>query len=384
MSFKYTMFAILLGLATVSNAAQADPIIYESFTGYPDNALISVHPAGPAIGLAGDWFLDSENNFYVNRTEADLDAGTGKAVYDFPYDDNGMRTAQRYSSQDHVLFSLDGESIYASFLIDPPSSSGDMIFTLTLDRLNGGGQPDLSFGMRNGNFIIGNGGVNVDVVGGAPSATEMLVVLRIEYGDASTGPDDLEVVTLWVNPVDESSSPVIDNVPVDILNRGGGRIAGVSIRGDQMAGQPAYFDDLMIGYEFTDVIATPATSSLTNDLGVNGLFYDPNNSGHGFNFVAHALGLTVYYYGHTETGERLWLFSETFEGDLEFNVPFELEMFEVVSGVFGQPQLPATIWGAITISLADCDTGHVSFSGLDGTLEMDLIRLTAMPGISCN
>ena len=157
MSFKYTMFAILLGLATVSNAAQADPIIYESFTGYPDNALISVHPAGPAIGLAGDWFLDSENNFYVNRTEADLDAGTGKAVYDFPYDDNGMRTAQRYSSQDHVLFSLDGESFYASFLIDPPSSSGDMIFTLTLDRLNGGGQPDLSFGMRNGNFIIGNG-----------------------------------------------------------------------------------------------------------------------------------------------------------------------------------------------------------------------------------
>ena len=122
MPFKNVMFAILLGLGTVSAAAQADPIIFESFTGYPDNALISVHPAGPAIGLAGDWFLDSENNFYVNRTEADLDAGTGKAVYDFPYDDNGMRTAQRYSSQDHVLFSLDGERFYASFLIDPPSS----------------------------------------------------------------------------------------------------------------------------------------------------------------------------------------------------------------------------------------------------------------------
>ncbi len=333
MSFKYTMFAILLGLATASNAAQADPIIYESFTGYPDNALISAHPAGPAIGLAGDWFLDSGNNFYVNRTEADLDAGTGKAVYDFPYDDNGVRTAERYSSQDHALFSLDGERFYASFLIDPPSSIGEMIFTLTFNRLNGGGQPYLSFGMRTGSFIVGNGGENVDVVGGVPSTGEMLVVLRVEYGDASTGPDDLEVVTLWVNPVDESSDPVIDNVPVDILNRGGGKVTAISIRANQMAGQPAFFDDLLVGKEFADVIAPPPAGSLVNDLGVNGLFYDPNNSGHGFNFVAHASGLTVYYYGHTATGERLWLVSEVFEQDLEFNVLYELEMFEVVSGV---------------------------------------------------
>ena len=384
MSFNYTMFAILLGLATVSDAAQTDPIIYESFTGYPDNALLSAHPAGLAIGLAGDWFLDSENYFYVNRTEADLDAGTGKAVYDFPYDDNGVRTAERYSSQDHLLFSLDGDRFYASFLIDPSSSGGEMIFTLTFDRLNGGGQPYLSFGMRNGSFIVGNGGENVDVVGGVPSNGEMLVVLRVEYGDASTGPDDLEVVTMWVNPVDESSNPVIDNVPVDILNRGGGKITAISIRANQMAGQPAFFDDLLVGPEFADVIAPPPAGSLIKDLGVNGLFYDPNNSGHGFNFVAHATGLTVYYYGHTATGERLWLVSEVFEQDLEFNVLYELEMFEVVSGGFGQPQPPATNWGTLGISLADCDTGHASFSGLDGTLEMDFVRLTDIPGISCN
>ena len=46
MSFKYTMFAILLGLATASTAAQADPFIFESFTGYPDDALISAIPPG--------------------------------------------------------------------------------------------------------------------------------------------------------------------------------------------------------------------------------------------------------------------------------------------------------------------------------------------------
>lgn len=384
MQLRNRAFVLLLGLASVSPAILSDPIIFESFTGYPDNVLISASPAGPAIGLTGDWFLDAENFFYVNRTEADLAAGSGKAVYDMPWDDNGMRTAQRYSLHNQELFNLDGDTFYASFRIDPPRPNGDMLFMLLLEQLNGGGQPNLSFGMKSGSFIVGNGGVNVDVVGGNPSASEMQLVLRIEYGDASTGPDDLEIITLWVDPVDESSSPVIDDVPVDILNRGGGRIAGVSIRGDQMAGQPAFFDDLLVGSEFADVIAPPPAGSLINDLGMNGLFFDPNNSGHGFNFVAHALGLTAYYYGHTATGERLWLVSEVFGGDLEFGMTFELEMYEVVSGMFGQPQLPLTTWGTIVINLADCDTGHASLSGLDGTLEMDFVRLTAMPGISCN
>jgi hypothetical protein len=43
----------------------------------------------------------------------------------------------------------------------------------------------------------------------------------------------------------------------------------------------------------------------------------------------------------------------------------------------------ATVWGTVTVSLADYDTGHATFDGLDGALEMDIVRLTAMPGISC-
>lgn len=383
MQLKNSASAILLALATVSVAAQADPIIYESFTGYADNALISVGPAGPATGLAGDWSLDAENFFYVNQTEADPTAGTGKAVYDMPWDDNGARTAQRFTSGDHALFSTDGDVFYASFLIHPPRSTGGMLFALILEQRNGGGQPDLSFGINDGHFVIGNGGVNVDIVGGIPSDTQMRLVLRIEYGDAGSGPDDLEVVTLWVDPVDESSGPVIDEVPVDLLNRGGASVTGVAIRGEQMAGQAAFFDDLLVGFEFQDVNETPPDGALSNDLGVNGLFYDPNNSGHGFDFVASAQGLTVYYYGHSAMGERIWLVSGNHEGDLEFNMPFELEMYEVAAGEFGQPQLPATTWGTITISLADCNTGQASFSGLDGALEMDIVRLTAMPGTAC-
>jgi hypothetical protein len=300
-----------------------------------------------------------------------------------PWDDNGARTAQRSTSSDHVLLSGDGDVFHASFRILPARADGHMIFGLTLDRLDGGGQADVSFGMIDGHFIVGNGGVDVDVSGGAPSVSEMRVVLRVEYGDAGSGPDDNEVVTLWVDPVDEFSTPVIDNAALDFLNRGGARIAGVSIRGGQMAGQPAYFDDLLVGSGFEDVVTAQPPVGLINDLGVNGLFYDPNNPGHGFNFVAHALGLTVFYYGHTASGERLWLISDIFAEDLESDTPIELEMLEVLSGEFGQPQFTTTAWGAITLELADCDTGHASFSGIDGSFEMDFIRLTGMPGIAC-
>jgi hypothetical protein len=383
MSVKYALHAVFAVWVSLSVAAQADTIISERFTGYPDNALISAHPAGPALGLAGDWSLDPENFFYVNRTEFDLGAASGKAAYDMPWDDNGARTAQRSTSAAHVLLSGDGDAFHASFRILPTRFDGHMIFGLTLDRLDGGGQTDVSFGMIDGHFIIGNGGVDVDVSGGAPSVTEMRVVLRVEYGDAGSGPDDNEIVTLWVDPVDESSTPVIDNVAVDFLNRGGARMVGVSIRGGQMAGQPAYFDDLLVGSEFEDVVTAPPPAGLVNDLGMNGLFYDPNNPGHGFNFVAHALGLTVFYYGHTASGERLWLISDTFAGDLEYDTPIELEMLEVLSGEFGQPQFTTTAWGTITLELADCDTGHASFNGIDGSIEMDFIRLSGMPGILC-
>jgi hypothetical protein len=237
--------------------------------------------------------------------------------------------------------------------------------------------------MNGGQFVVGNGGVNVDVVGGAPTATEMRVVLRLEYGDGGNGPDDLEVVTLWVDPTDEASPPVIAGIAADLLNRGGARLVGVAIRGEQMAGQPAFFDNLMVGYEFEDVVQTPPPDFLAYDAGMNGLFYDPDNPGHGLNFVVHAQGLTVLYYGHSATGERLWLISETFAGDLEFDQPIEMAMYEVLSGEFGVPLAPATVWGDITLSLANCDVGHASLNGLDGTLEMDFARLTYIPSFTC-
>lgn len=383
MTAKFSASAMVLGLA-VAGAAWADPIIYETFSNYPDDALISATPAGPAIGLTGDWSLAPDNFFYVNMTQADPEGGTGKAVYDMPYDDNGARTAQRSAAPEHALLAQDGDVFYASFRIQPARFDGYMRFMLALEQLAGGGQPELSFGIQDGHFMVGNGGVNVDVEGGIPGTLEMRLVLRVEYGDGGTGPDDLEVVTLWVDPASAASAPVIDAVPVDFLNRGGARIVGVAIRGDQMDGQPAFFDDLVVGYEFEDVIEAPSADVLTNHAGLNGLFYDPDNPGHGFNFVVHRYGLAVYYFGHTAAGERLWLVSTNYEGDLEYDEPIVMDLLEVTGGVFGLPQPPATPWGALTLEFFDCDSGRATLSGLDGDLDVDFIRLSGLPGIGCH
>ena len=378
MYLRFTTGLACLWLLAGSSNALADPIILETFTDYPDNALISANPAGPALGLLGNWQLDAENYFYVNRTEADLEAGTGKAVHDFPYDDNGARVATRLTSSDHVLFSEDGDVFFASFLIHPARDMGHMLFTLILDRLDGGGQPEISFGMKDGQFVVGNGGVNVDIPGGVPTVTEMLVVLKVEYSNGGN-----EIITLWVDPVDEATNPVIDNMPVDFLNWGGGMVTAVAIRGEQMAGQPAFFDNLRVGLQFEDVTYDLQLPALSRDIGMNGQFYDINNPGHGFDFNVHDLGFTAFYYGHTDNGERLWLVSEVITGDLKFDVPYELEMFEVVDGTFGLPVSPEMSWGTITITLVNCNSGHASFSGLDGDLEMDLVRLARVQGIDC-
>ncbi len=250
----------VMGLCLISLAAslQAENIIEETFTGYPDNALISADPAGPANGLIGNWTLVPDSNFYVNKTQADDDAGTGKAVYDRPSGDNGTRTATRNTSAEHVLYEIDGDLFYASFLIDPPRADGDMIFEFELVSLDGGGAIDFSFGISGGAYIVGNGGISSVASGGTVIVGEQLVVIRIEYNDTSTGGlDDNEVVTLWVDPVDESSLPVINGVSTELLNSGGGKILTVSIRGDQMNGQPAFFDDLRVGLSFAEVVPGP-------------------------------------------------------------------------------------------------------------------------------
>jgi hypothetical protein len=136
-----------------------------------------------------------------------------------------------------------------------------------------------------------------------------------------------------------------------------------------------------------DVLKTSVVSiefeAPTADFANNALFYDPTNSGHGFDFNVLQGGIVIYYYGHTVSGERLWLISEIYDEDLQYGVPFELDMYEIAEGVFGLPDSDATVWGTITFTLDDCGSGQATFSGIDGDLEMNLERLAGLPDSGC-
>jgi len=124
---------------------------------------------------------------------------------------------------------------------------------------------------------------------------------------------------------------------------------------------------------------------LSWDQGVNGLFYDSTNPGHGFDFNVHEKGLTVFYYGHRDSGERLWLISDVFPDDLMYDTEIVLDMYEVIDGQFGEPSHdPATLWGTLTVVLDDCNNGSALLEGDDGVVEMPVERLARLKNILCH
>jgi len=121
-----------------------------------------------------------------------------------------------------------------------------------------------------------------------------------------------------------------------------------------------------------------------NAVALNGLFYDPSTPGQGFDVNIHEQGMSVYFYGHTKSGERLWLISDLYQGEIEYNAEIILQLFEVRAGVFGSPQPPESVWGNLVIRFQSCDDGSGRLEGMDGTIEFEFIRLVGLKGVSCD
>lgn len=133
-----------------------------------------------------------------------------------------------------------------------------------------------------------------------------------------------------------------------------------------------------------ELVVGDSEFTLDNVSGLNGLFFDQDNPGHGFDFnVLQEGGMVIYYYGHTADGERLWLVSEFYSDFLFFFGPIELEMFEVGEGSFGSPVLPERKWGTLTIEMANCEEGTATLVGDDGELVMSITRLAFISGLGC-
>lgn len=141
--------------------------------------------------------------------------------------------------------------------------------------------------------------------------------------------------------------------------------------------------DITIPAYNTEDYGPNASPILNNQMALNGIFYDPANPGHGFDFKMHEYGFTIFYYGHTSSGQRLWLISDPHTEEVRFGEPFVLSMYEVVNGGFGNPQPPETFWGTLTVTVNDCDSGKATIDGLDGLISVDFTRLVGLEDTTC-
>jgi hypothetical protein len=127
---------------------------------------------------------------------------------------------------------------------------------------------------------------------------------------------------------------------------------------------------------------TGASDTLTSQQDINGLFYDPSNPGHGFDFNLHELGLTIFYYGHSSDGERLWLISEPYADAVQYWEEISLTMYEVEDGTFGMPG-DEVEWGTLKVKLTGCDEGYAILEGNDGQMTVNIERLVGLPDSVC-
>jgi len=128
----------------------------------------------------------------------------------------------------------------------------------------------------------------------------------------------------------------------------------------------------------------PDIPVVNND--VNGLWYDADLEGEGFNVITGEGGTIVFYYGSSATGQRLWLISDLLVGPITIGQDQEIVMYESTGGSFDMPVASArglSKWGTLTMNFDDCDSGTVMLSGVDGDKTSHLTKLAAVPGTGC-
>lgn len=118
----------------------------------------------------------------------------------------------------------------------------------------------------------------------------------------------------------------------------------------------------------------------------NGLFYDPNKDGEGYNFVTTPSGTIIYFYGSDQFGNRLWLISDLIPGEFGPGSSIEVTMFESTGGTFGAPVASAralSVWGTLIIDFTACDSAEARLNGVDGLKVSQLVKLAGVAGTGC-
>ncbi len=126
--------------------------------------------------------------------------------------------------------------------------------------------------------------------------------------------------------------------------------------------------------------------AVTQPAGLSGLWFDPALDGEGYNIIYTTSGLLVYFYGYNDQGERLWLVSDIYTGELNFEEAINLTLVELTGGTFAVPASPAdntSVWGSLEITFNDCRAAVFKIDGVDGVKNSQAIKLTGISGVEC-
>lgn len=119
---------------------------------------------------------------------------------------------------------------------------------------------------------------------------------------------------------------------------------------------------------------------------VEGLWFDSERAGEGYNIVSTPSGMIIFFYGYVG-GERFWLISETIADSFQFGQPKDIAMRAgpVGSADLGSPEAPSALedWGTLTLEFTDCVSANATLAGNDGVVEGTLSLLAGSSGNNC-
>lgn len=130
----------------------------------------------------------------------------------------------------------------------------------------------------------------------------------------------------------------------------------------------------------------PPPNAKVDNNAYNGLYFDPDLDGEGYNFVTTPAGTIIYFYGNDQHGNRLWLISDLILGDFGEIGPIEVTMYESTGGSFASPVPSArglSIWGTLLLEFDDCNSAVALLVGEDGNKLSLLVKLAGVAGTAC-
>ena len=120
-------------------------------------------------------------------------------------------------------------------------------------------------------------------------------------------------------------------------------------------------------------------------INVAGLWFDPDSPGEGFNVIQDSTSTTIFYFGYTANGERLWLVTEGLSDPIESGVSQTVNVLVGTAGTFPTPGAPETLmmWGSLNVTFTACESAIFELSGIDGVKALNATKLQGVSGNQC-